>query len=201
MKKLAVISIILLLLFAVVAFASVMVLHKGKVKALPDNSKVVVSGENPSRVLYDGVLVTVPPNQEVEIRKENVKKEDGEIEKRLVISGTDLKDVKVKGQNISSKGETEVSVPLDDNEKIDVIKGEVYKDGVLVDEVLVKEEPIKPAVVNQAVEKQAIKKQTVVKPVVTKTVEFPEISDYVDELVYEQAVQDVGDMSQYAPRS
>ncbi len=195
MKRLVTFGIIGLLLIAAVAFARVVVLQEGKVMTFADNSKVVVSGKNPSRVLYDGVLVTVAPNQKVEIRKEEIKK-DGEIKKQIVISGTDLKDVKVKGKSISSKGETEITVPLDDEVKIDVVKGEVYKDGVLVNKDLVKEETIKPAATKQSVEKQAI-----VKPVISETVDFPEVSDYVNELAVEQAVQDVEDVSRYAPRS
>ncbi len=195
MKKFRVIGVIGLLLLFTVAFARVVVLQDGKTMSFADNSQIVVSGKTPARVLYDGVLVTVSPNQKVKIRKEEMKKEDGDIERRIIISGTDLKDIKVHGKTITSQGATEVALSID-NTKIDVIKGKVYTDGILLKEVPAQEKSIKSAVTKQSAENQPV-----VKPIISETIEFPDVSDYVDELAFEQSVQDVEDMSQYAPRS
>ena len=70
MKKLALFAVVGLFL-SVTAFANIVVLQDGRMTSYEPGSNVVIKGKTTSRVLYDGVLITIPRGQKVQISKKD----------------------------------------------------------------------------------------------------------------------------------
>ena len=195
MKKLAVLAVMGLLV-STAAFAEVTVLQDGKTVTYEQGTPVMTSGATPVRVLYDGVEIYVPQGQKVLISKAK----DG----KILVTGTDLKGVEVGKERVSSKGLAVFSVSPS-TMKVDEIKGDIAV-------VNVAEEENKAQKV-QKVQKDIQKTTKAAKTTATKTavakannvpaqtVEFPTVSEYVNEVVTQQTAQDTEEtcLSQSSP--
>ncbi len=97
------------------ALAEVMVLQEGKTMSFKDKSHIVVSGKTATKILYNGVPLIIPANLEVSVQHKD---------RKVLITGTDLKNVEVADKEISSKGHTVISVDPKTKE-ITVLEGDV----------------------------------------------------------------------------
>lgn len=97
------------------ALAEVMVLQEGKTMSFKDKSHIVVSGETASKILYNGVRLIIPANLTVSVQNKD---------RRVLITGTDLKDVEIENKEISSKGYAAIAVDPKTKE-ITVLEGDV----------------------------------------------------------------------------
>ena len=178
MKKLVIFTVIGLLL-STTAFAEIMVLQDGKMMSFKEGSQVIVSSKTPARVLYNGVLITVPAGQKVQVFQK-----DG----KIVLSGTNMKGVEVSGHSISSNGTATIAISPETMEVISVT-GDV---NIIKDEVVL---------AHKGKIKANNKQQVAAKPAaaVAEPISFPEVSDYVNEIAAQQSAQDVTDMSQSSP--
>ena len=188
MKKLMIFAIAGVVLSAI-AFANIVILQDGKITNYDKSSEVTVNGKTTSRVLYDGILITVPKNQKVQISKK-----DG----KIAVSGNNLKDVEIAGKQVSSKGEAIVVVSPETME-VSVVEG----DTTIENNEVIFDSAKNPGDVTKVVTKKTVsvakpQPQMVAKVQVTEPVVFPEISEYVNEIAVQQAVQDIErtDMSQ-----
>lgn len=188
MKKLVIFAVVGLLL-STIAFARIIVLQDGQTKSYSDSrDSIVIDGKTPASVLFDGVLIKVPANK----RKVTIKRGEGK-EGEINISGRNLKDIDIAGKKISSNGQATITFSPKTRE-ISVVNGELANN----DNAAPKNAAQKT--VKQAATKSTVK-STPATQVVVETVEFPEVSDYVNEVTAQQSVQDVEDMSQSSPRS
>lgn len=176
MKKL-VLSAVIGLFISATALAEVVVLQNGQTTSYEQGTPVTISGEMPARVLYDGVLIVVPQGQKVQISKAK----DGSI----LVTGDNISGVEVAGEKIFSKGQATFSVSPN-NYKVSKIK---YSEAAAP----AKQKENKPT-------KVVSQKNSEAKPVASAptTVEFPTVSEYVNEVVTQQATIDV--MSPSSPR-
>ena len=179
MKKVAIFAVMGLFLSAT-AFAQIIVLQDGKRMYFPEDSQVVISGKTPAKVLFNKsrMLISVPANQKVQVQKKNGV---------ILVSGTDMKGVEVAGKTISSNGHAIVSVSPKTKE-VTNLRGDtsISESEVVLASNSNKMNNKQPAAKNNT----AINESTI----------FPEISEYVNEVVSQQSVQDVTDVSPYAPR-
>lgn len=195
MKKIVIFAVLGLFLCGT-AFARVVVLQDGKTTILADNSEFTVAGKDHSRVLYDGVLITVPPHKKVKIGKK-----DG----KIMISGTNLKGVEISGKSISSKGNTIIYVSPD-TMKITTVQGDTsIIDNGVVNNHLQKNSKTKNSnkdEINRTDNKNSSVESKTSAPAAENIV-FPEASEYVNEVAAQQTAQDVEntDLSQSSPRS
>ena len=178
------------------AFSQVIVLQDGKTTTYHKGTGVTILGKTVSRVLYDGVLITVPKGQKLRVGVQ-----ENESGRRILVSGTNLKDVEIAGKSISSKGRTIVSVSPD-TLKVVTIKGETtINDNGIVANRINKINTDRANRANKTVKttnKQFAAKVPATNETVNETVDFPETSDYVNEVATQQAVQDIerADLSQ-----
>ncbi len=177
-------------LISLAAFSQVVVLQDGKTITYRQGTGVTVFGKTVSRVLYDGVLITVPKGQKVRIGVQ-----ENEMGKKILISGTNLKDVEIAGKSVSSKGRTIISVSPETLQLV-TIKGEttVNNNGIVANRIN-RTNTDKENKTNKSVKTN---NKQLTPAVSNEVIDFPEISDYVNEVVVQQAVQDVerSDMSQ-----
>ena len=190
MKKLALFAVVGLFL-SVTAFANIVVLQDGRMTSYEPGSNVVIKGKTTSRVLYDGVLITIPRGQKVQISKK-----DGQI----LVFGVNLRGVEIAGKQVSSEGQAMFAVSPETMQvssirgNTTIVSNEVIFDGSKntgnINKVV-----NKPGTV---VVKSGPVSQAPVQTQVSEPVVFPEVSEYVNEVVTEQASQDVErpDMSQ-----
>lgn len=194
MKKL-VVSAVVGLLLSTAAFANIVVFQDGKITTYKSGSEIAINAKTAARVLYDGILISIPKGQKVQISRE-----DGKIK----LFGVNMKGVEVAGKQISSKGKATVSITPDTGE----VASKSGSTTIVSNEVILTnkeeaQEVAKPAVSEEKTQ-TATKAQTqanTAAPVKTQTVEpvvFPTVSEYVNEVAAQQASQDVErpDMSQ-----
>lgn len=197
MKKTLIFAVMGMFL-SVSAFAGVVVFQDGKTMVYHQGSEVNVDGKTTSRVLYDGILITVPKGQKVKI-----KGQDSEMGKNIVVSGSNLKGVEIAGKNVSSKGQATVSVSLNTLE-VKTVKGNtmIEENGVVINSI--GQGNTNQANKVQKTEKMTNNKQTAyvvnTSSSVNESAIFPEISDYVNEVAAQQSTQDVErpTLSQYS---
>ena len=198
MKKLAVLAVMGLFI-STAAFAEVAVLQDGKTITYEQGTPIMTSGTSPVRVLYDGVQIYVPQGQKVLISKAK----DG----KILITGTDLKGVEVGKERISTNGLAVFSVSPS-TMKVDEIKGDISVVNLVEEEQKNQKESKKAQKeAEKAQKKEATKAKSAAKASSTKTntsmqtVEFPAVSDYVNEVAAQQASQNVErpDLSQSSP--
>ncbi|MBR4508344.1 MAG: hypothetical protein IKP23_02585 [Elusimicrobiaceae bacterium] len=171
MKKFAILAAVVL--FAMPAFAQVKVANHGKVTTYEKGSTINVTSKDYAEVYYDGVLFTIPKGKKV-VMSQN---KSGDI----LISGDNLNGVKVLGQTLRSEKPATYVINMKRNT---IIRAPIQT-------VSSKKEENKE---NKNLDTQAAGKETIVE------VAFPEPEDYVNEIVSEQAVQDVeGQLSPSAP--
>ena len=172
MKKIAMFAGIIL--FSMSAFAQVKVAHEGKITTYEKGSTINIVTKDVAEVYYDGVLFSIPKGKKV-IMSQNK-------EGNILISGDNLNGVKVLGQTLRSERPATYVIDLKRNT---IIRAPVQL--TTSNKNNSKEEEN-----NQ--EAQAADQETVVE------VSFPEADEYVNEVVSEQAVQDVeGQLSPSAP--
>lgn len=193
MKKLAVLAVMGLLI-STAAFAEVVVFQDGKTVTYEQGTPVMTSGATSVRVLYDGVEIYVPKGQKVLISKAK----DG----KVLVTGTDLTGIEVGKERFSSKGLAVFSVSPT-TMKVDEVKGDISVVNITEEE-------------NKAQKAQKVQKDTAktakaaetTKTAVAKannvpaqTVEFPTVSEYVNEVVTQQSAQDTEEtcLSQSSP--
>jgi len=209
MKKLLMFAVIGLFI-STTAFAEIIVLQNGKTTTYRESKEgegykaIPVEKNTYARVLYDDVLISIPPqSNKMQIKREN---------QNIRISGANLRDVDVAGEKVSSNGHVilEVTPKTATSEmEIRLIKGDasVVKDGKTVALSPTKKTAPKKESKKKTAEKPAktAEKPATAKPAAqTATAEaetFPEISEYVNEVAAQQTSQDVErpDLSQYAP--
>ena len=114
MKKIILFTIVSLFL-CVECFTQVVLLQDGKTVTYEPGAELVVTGKTISRVLYDGILITIPKGHKIQI-----KKKDG----KILVSGTNLRDVEIAGKSFSSKGHAIISVSPDDM-KVTKVTGDI----------------------------------------------------------------------------
>lgn len=202
MKKIAVLAVMGLLV-STAAFAEVAVLQDGKTITYEQGTPVMTSGSTPVRVLYDGVEIYVPQGQKVLISKAK----DG----KILVTGTDLKGVEVGKERVSSKGLAVFSVSPS-TMKVDEIKGDIAVVNIIEEEQRAQKEAKKAQKEAQKAQKSTktakatTTKANTAKVATTKannvpaqTVEFPTVSEYVNEVVTQQTAQNVECLSQSSP--
>ena len=171
MKKFAILAAVVL--FSMPAFAQVKVANHGKVTTYEKGSTINVTSKDYAEVYYDGVLFTIPKGKKV-VMSQN---KSGDI----LISGDNLNGVRVLGQTLRSEKPATYVINMKRNT---IIRAPIQT-------VSSKKEENKE---NKNLDTQAAGKETIVE------VAFPEPEDYVNEIVSEQAVQDVeGQLSPSAP--
>lgn len=175
MKQL-VISTVIGLLLSTTVFAQITVLQDGKKMFFKEDAQIIVSGKTPATVLFNGVIINVPAGQKVQIQKK-----DGNI----WISGTNMKEVEAAGKKISSNGHAIVAISPD-TKKVTSVRGDI---NIARDEVVLARD-----------NSRLNNKRAVNETISNESISFPEVSEYVNEVVSQQSVQDVTDMSLYAPR-
>ncbi len=173
MKKFAIIAAVVL--FSMPAFAQVKVANHGKVTTYEKGSTINVVSKDSADVYYDGVLFTIPKGKRVVMAQNKA----GDI----LITGDNLNGVKVLGQTLKSEKPATYVINLKRNT---IIRAPIQT-------VPAKKEDNKN---NKNLDTQAVGQETVVE------VAFPEPEDYVNEIVSEQAIQDLeGQLSPSAPTS
>lgn len=199
MKKLAVFAV-MGLVFATTAFANVVVFQDGQATVHKPGTGITINAKTSTRVLYEGILITIPKGQKVQISKAQ---KGGKIE----IFGVNMKGIEVAGKQISSNGQAKVSVSPETREvasisgNTTIVSNDVIFSGKnnvqKVNKVTPKQEA--PKVKTQVETKTQT--STTSTPTKTQTVEpvvFPTVSEYVNEIAAQQSTQDVErpDMSQ-----
>ncbi|MBQ4493683.1 MAG: hypothetical protein II972_03680 [Elusimicrobiaceae bacterium] len=171
MKKIAILAAIVL--FSVPAFAQVKVAHEGQVTTYEKGSTINIATKDVAEVYYDGVLFTIPKGKRVKMSQNK----DGNI----LISGDNLSGIRVLGQTLRSEKPATYVIDLKRNT---VVRA-----------------PVQLTTAKQENTKQNI--NDVQNPDAAETiveVSFPEPEDYVNEIVSEQAIQDLeGQLSPSAP--
>lgn len=114
MKKIILFTVASLFL-CVACFSQVVLLQDGKTVTYEPGAELVVTSKTISRVLYDGILITIPKGHKLQI-----KKKDG----KIFVSGTNLRDIEIAGKSFSSKGHAIISVSPDDM-KVTKVKGDI----------------------------------------------------------------------------
>lgn len=171
MKKFAILAAVVL--FSMPAFAQVKVANHGKVTTYEKGSTINVTSKDYAEVYYDGVLFTIPKGKKV-VMSQN---KSGDI----LISGDNLNGVRVLGQTLRSEKPATYVINMKRNT---IIRAPIQT-------VSSKKEENQE---NKNLDTQVAGKETIVE------VAFPEPEDYVNEVVSEQAVQDVeGQLSPSAP--
>ena len=198
MKKLAVSAVIALFL-STAAFANIVVFQDGKITTYKPGSEVAINAKTTARVLYDGILITVPKGQKVQISKENGK---------IKLFGINMKGVEIAGKHVSSKGQATVSISPETGE-VASIKGSttITSNEVILtnkEEVQEGNKPVSNQIKTQTVIKTETQTKQAVTPTPTQSIEpvvFPTVSEYVNEVATQQSTQDVErpSSSQYAP--
>lgn len=172
MKKFAIIAAIVL--FAIPAFAQVKVAHEGKVTTYEKGATINVVTKDTAEVYYDGVLFTIPKGKKV-VMSQN---KSGDI----LISGDNLNGIKVLGQTLRSEKPATYVINMKRNT---IIRAPIQP--IASTKTQTKED-------NKVKENDLAGQETVIE------VSFPEAEDYVNEIVSEQAVQDVeGQLSPSSP--
>ena len=166
MKKIAIIAA--LVMFSMTAFAQVKVAKDGKITTYEKGSTINISSKDVAEVYYDGVLITIPKGKKVVINQNK----EGDI----LISGDNLNGVKVLGQTLRS--ETPATYVIDLNKKT-AIRAPITQ------VVATKNAQNKNNKNNKTVDTTPVSQETVVE------VAFPEADQFVNEIVSQQAVQDV----------
>ena len=179
MKKIVMFTAMGLLLSTTI-FAEVMVLQDGKTMFFKEDSQIIVSGQTATNIRYNDVSITVPGNQKVQIQKRGNK---------IWISGTNMKDVEIVGNKISSNGHAIIVISLDTMEVTNV-RGDI---SIINNGVSLNHKNTKNIKNNRKVSTKTETNK------VSEPVSFPEISEYVNEISAQQAVQDITDMSQSSP--
>lgn len=183
MKKLAVLAVMGLLV-TTAAFAEVAVLQDGKTVTYEQGTPVMTSGATPVRVLYDGVEIYVPQGQKVLISKAK----DG----KVLVTGTDLKGVEVGKERVSSKGLAVFSVSPS-TMKVDEVKGDISVVNIMEEEQKAQKEAKKAQKATKAAKTEKTTKAATAKTsnaTTAQTVDFPTVSEYVNEVVTQQSAQD-----------
>ena len=183
MKKLAVLAVMGLLVNTA-AFAEVAVLQDGKTVTYEQGTPVMTSGATPVRVLYDGVEIYVPQGQKVLISKAK----DG----KVLVTGTDLKGVEVGKERVSSKGLAVFSVSPS-TMKVDEVKGDISVVNIMEEEQKAQKEAKKAQKATKAAKTEKTTKAATAKTnnvTTAQTVDFPTVSEYVNEVVTQQSAQD-----------
>lgn len=179
MKKIAIIAAIVL--FSVSAFAQVQVAKDGKITTYEKGSSINISSKNFAEVYYDGVLFTIPKGKRVVIGQNRAG--------NILIKGDNLNGVKVLGQTlksevpaiyiIDSNRNTVIRAPLTQATVADNKKTSTNKNNINAQ--------------NQSATEAV--QETVIE------VSFPEAEQFVNEIVFQQAIQDLeGQLSPSAPR-
>ena len=181
MKKLAVLAVMGLLV-STAAFAEVAVLQEGKTVTYEQGTPVMTSGASPVRVIYDGVEIYVPQGQKVLISKAK----DG----KVLVTGTDLKGVEVGKERISTKGLAVFSVSPN-TMKVDEVKGDIAVVNIVEEEQKAQKEAKKAekAAAKAGKTAQEGTAKTAKTAATVMTVDFPTASEYVNEVVTQQAAQ------------
>ena len=170
MKKFAILAAIAL--FTMPAFAQVKVAHEGKVTSYEKGATINVTTKDIAEVYYDGVLFTIPKGKKV-VMSQN---KSGDI----LISGDNLNGVKVLGQTLRSEKPATYVINLKRNT---IVRA-----------------PVQPIANTKDQNKNNIKDTEPVGQETVVEVSFPDAEDYVNEIVSEQAIQDVeGQLSPSAP--
>ena len=179
MKKLILLAVMGLFISAT-AFAEAVVLQDGKTTSYSQGSSIMVNGKTTTRVLYDGILITVPQGQKVQISKAK----DGSI----LVQGKNIEGVEVAGEVLSAKGQVTFSVSPK-TQKITNITSVGVENKVQTDAN--KKQAKKQN--KSTVKKDNSKTANTSKPAVTAApvVDFPTASEYVNEVVSQQTAQDV----------
>lgn len=185
--------VVLVVFLAITASSQVVVLQDGKTTSYQRGSEVTISGKTTARVLYDGVLITIPKGQKVQVKRKGNK---------VFISGNNLKDIEIVGRSLSSKGPAIVSVSLDTMKIVDV-KGDVFVDenGLVMSRISKNNKVSKTNKTSVKSKTSKMSNQQKADSSISNANDeeaFPEVSDYVNELATEQAAQDIErpDMSQ-----
>ena len=199
MKKLAVFAVIGLLL-STTAFANIVVFQDGKATTYKPGSTIAVNAKTTTRVLYDGVLITIPKGQKVQISRE--REENGK--EKVKLFGVNMKGVEVAGKQISSKGQATVSISPETGEVAETNgNATIVKNDVILTDNKSNTQKVNKPVVPQTKTQTAPKAQTQqAAPAKTQTVEpvvFPTVSEYVNEVTAQQSTQDVECMSPSSP--
>lgn len=202
MKKTALLAV-LVLFFAISSSAQIVVLQDGKTITYEPKAELSIAGKTTSRVLYEGVLITIPRGQKV-----HIKKRDG----KILISGTNLRNVEIAGKNISSNGHVIISVSPD-NMKVTTLKGDstITRNGFLTNRVNKTENKNKKNIKPNSSKfenkgKKYLRQYSYYEEDEEQEEEenLLEISDYINEVSAQQSAQDVmdsADLSQSSPRS
>ena len=178
MKKFAILAAIVL--FTMPAFAQVKVANHGKVTTYEKGSTINVVSKDYADVYYDGVLFTIPKGKKVVFNQNKA----GDI----LISGDNLNGVKVLGQTLKSEKPATYVISVKKNT---IIRAPVQN-------VANKKEENKEEANKEEANKEL---QTVGEGTIVE-ITFPEPEDYVNEIVSEQAIQDLeGQLSPSAPTS
>ena len=173
MKKIAMFAGIIL--FSMSAFAQVKVAHEGKITTYEKGSTINIVTNDVAEVYYDGVLFSIPKGKKVIMSKNK--------EGNILISGDNLNGVKVLGQTLKSEKPATYVINIKRNT---IIRAPVQN-------VANKKEENKEEVNKEL---QTVGEGTIVE------ITFPEPEDYVNEIVSEQAIQDLeGQLSPSAPTS
>lgn len=202
MKRLAVFAVMGLILSTAVFANNVVVFQDGQATVHKPGTEIAINAKTTTRVLYNGVLITVPKGQKVQISKSQ---KTGKIE----IFGINMRGVEVAGKQVSSKGQAKVSVSPDtrevvgisgnttivSNEVIFINKNKTQNNNKVVNNQTVTQTNIQTVseTPKKATEGSVSAKTQTFEPVV-----FPSVSEYVNEVAAQQATQDVErpDMSQ-----
>ena len=187
--KRAFIFAVLSLFFSIATFSQIIVYQGGKEpKVYPQKSKIVISGKETTRVLYDGVLIIIPKGQK---RQVSIKQEGREV----VISGTNLKSIEAVGKSFSSNGNATVYISLDVM-KITKVKGNAFIDqNGYIENRLNKNRQMNN-------KKQSFDEDLKAVSDFDNEEDFPQTSDYVNDVASQQTAQDVemSDLSTSSPR-
>ena len=193
MKKLAVFAVLGLFL-STAAFAEAIVLQNGKVTSYAQENIISLSGETSANVSYNGVKIIAPKGKKIQISKSR----DG----KILVNGTDLEGVEL------SNGKQFVRL-TSQNKNISIVPSTLTVSDVEGNEpseaAVVQTRQVKPSKnVNKQEGKAA--KSTSARPAQTaqvaqQTVDFPEVSDFVNEVAVQQTAQDVTENPELSPSS
>ena len=196
MKKFALLAVAVL--FSVAAYALVKVSQNGNITTYEKDVNVTVSGKSAADVLYNGVLVSVPKGQKVVISKNK--------EGKVLVSGDTLKEVKVAGQTVNINEPATLVVDPDSKDITTVTVAEqlaaqqAQAQADAQEAAKAAKEQAKAAKEQaQAAAKAAAASAN--QNVIVEEISFPEASNYVNEIVSEQAIENVEEqLSPSAPR-
>ena len=184
MKKIAILAAIVL--FTIPAFAQVKVAQNGKIVTYEKGSTINISSKDVAEVYYDGVLITIPKGKKVIISQNRAG--------NILIKGDNLSGVKVAGQTLRSNEPATYIVDLKNNNVVLASDNQQVADKKA--QATAKNNNKNANKNSKAAQStQSATQETVVE------VSFPEVDQYVNEIVSEQAVQDVEEqLSPSAPR-